>query len=314
MNNFWICPLYNFKSTIKSVDFNEGFQIIPSLKELKHDLSDIYNDWLDVSDFDFMVVLPQINSFSLETDIEKKITELLKVHLKLFKFITAIRLCHNGEIIPGPLISAQTITTSTEEKYSFDTHGWQNIPTDFGYLYGLIDLANFKVNEGLLKTPIYRLSKLDVPSINNIMSKISNGVSKSPVIDEVLKRFNSSYYGNAQDKLIDQMVAFESLYIGDDKELGYKLRLRTAFLLNKNRGQIFQDMKDAYDLRGNIMHGNEKINLKKVNATEPIIKEYLRQSINKFLTLLTQEIQFKEIKNKLDENILTNGKTFSIKP
>ena len=103
------------------------------------------------------------------------------------------------------------------------------------------------------------------------------------------------------------MISFESLYIGDDKELGYKLRLRTAFLLGKQRAKIFKDMKKAYDLRGQIVHGNNPPSRDELRRIVPKIEEYLRQSIIRFLLLLSKGMSLKEIREKLlDENILKN--------
>jgi hypothetical protein len=133
------------------------------------------------------------------------------------------------------------------------------------------------------------------------------------VLDEALSRFNSAYQGGAEDRLIDQMIAFESLYIADDKELTYKLALRTAFFLGRRRSKIFSEMKKAYDLRGQIVHSNKKVERTKLEETIPKTEEYLHQSLRRFLCLLTQGHSLKEIRDKLDENILKNGKILSLK-
>jgi len=129
-----------------------------------------------------------------------------------------------------------------------------------------------------------------------------------PRIDIALRRFNSAYHGELEDRLVDQMIAFESLYMGDDKELGYKRALRTAFLLGKRKSEIFGEMKKAYDLRGKIVHGNKKVERTKLEETIPKTEEYLRQSLRKFLFLLARGHSLKEIRDKLDENILKNGR------
>jgi hypothetical protein len=191
-------------------------------------------------------------------------------------------------------------------------HGWQNIPTEFGYLYGFIDLAKSKVND-ISNKPIYRLDESDVPLVNEIMRNIHACLksTKYRSLDETLRKFNSSYYGNLEDRLIDQMIAFESLYISDDKELSYKLSLRTAFFLSRKRRETFTIMKKAYDLRGHIVHGQEQVDESKLEKTIPKTEEYLRQSIQKFLRLSSKGKSLKEIRDKLDENILTNGRTLA---
>ena len=56
------------------------------------------------------------------------------------------------------------------------------------------------------------------------------------------------------------MIALESLYLRDDKELGYKLALRAAFMLTSSkeeREKIFIKLKQAYSVRGKVAHGTK---------------------------------------------------------
>lgn len=318
MDSYWLCPLYNFKSYSKNVYFDKGFQIKISLPELKNEFPTYYPDWFSAESFDYMIVMPQSEKFALETDIFNKIEELKKIHRELYHFITALRLCHDGEIIPGPLISAQPNSLHNNKTYIFDTHGWQNMPTDFGYLYGLIDLSKFEVDKEFFTRAAYRLRKSDVSFINENIRRISDSLEKYLTLNEILRRFNSSYYSNTEDRLVDQMIAFESLYLGDDKELGYKLSLRTAFLLTTDKDKrktIFSDMNKAYGLRGKIMHGNKKSELSELENIISLTEEYLRQSIKRVLELLSINYSLDNLKKgkdkrlaKFDENILNNGK------
>jgi hypothetical protein len=290
---------------------------------LKDELRDIYIDWHDVDSFDYMIITPQSKGFSQETNIQNKVTELMLVHKFLFNFITAIRLCHDGEIIPGPLVSAETTTTSTEIKYSFSPYGWEYLPTNFGYLYGLMDVTNFEFDKNPNEKNVFRLRPSDTLFINDMMDRIFDCINNYPMMKEIVTRFNSSYYGNLKDRLIDQMIAFESLFIGDDKELGYKLAIRTAFLIGNNveRNSIFTHMKHAYDIRGKTVHGSEhkEKDDQKLKEIIPKNNEYLRRSIVKFISILKNKYTLEELKKgkdkklaKLDENIVTNGKTLTI--
>jgi hypothetical protein len=307
MASYWLCPLYNFRSYSNNVKFDEGFRIKSAWPELKEELLTYYPDWPDAQSFDYMVAMPLSERFLLETDLVKQVEEVVKIHKVLFEFITSLRLCHRGVIIPGPLISAQPNVNAILGKYNFDIHGWGNIPTEFGYLYGFIDLATSEVNITFNK-PIYELNKSDIPLVNNIGHDIhtSRESKKYHPLHETLRRFNSSYYGSLGNRLIDQMIAFESLYIGD---LTYKLALRTAFFLGKKKMRIFKDMKDAYGLRGDIVHGSKRVNTGKLTEIIPKSEEYLRQSLRKFLYLSSRGMELKQIRDKLDENILTNGRT-----
>ena len=311
--SYWLCPLCNFRSYPDNVDFDKGFQIKSAWQELKEEILICYPDWAAGESFDYMVMMPQSERFGLEIRPVNKVLEIIKIHKELFKFVTALRLCNNGRIILGPLVSAQPMFEPTEAKYSFETYGWQNVPTEFGYLYGFIDLTKPQARYAFNK-PIYRLRKSDIPLINKTMHNIDACLESTDChsLYEILRRFNSSYYSNFENRLIDHMIAFESLYIADDKELGYKLALRTAFLLGKNRTKIFNDMKKAYDLRGQIVHGSKPADRAKLEETVPKTEDYLRRSIQKFL-FLSKKYPISEISKRLDENILKSGKPLAIK-
>lgn len=207
--------------------------------------------------------------------------------------ITALRLCHEGKITVGPLISS-SVNHESEWSIGGSTH-WTTISKkDFFH-----------------QDPKYVLHQSDVAKVKELVSNLARlrKVKKLDAIDIALRRFHSSYHGDIYDRLVDQMIAFESLYIGDNKELGYKLALRTAFLLGKGKKQIFTDIKKAYAVRGQIVHGNKQVERSKLEEVIPKSEEYLRQSIRKFLLLLSQGKTLKEIREKLlDENIIKNGR------
>ncbi len=322
MRNYWLCPLYNFDCSSKSINFERGLNIKPTWPDLNEELLLYYPDWSDVESSKFMVLLPQEEQFALETNIVTKINKIIEIHQKLSNFFTALRLYHTGNIVPGPLISAtENIEPTSNDRYTFDIHGWQNIPTEFGYLYGFVDLSKFQFNVKNTKL-IYHLNKSDIPLIKTILRNLYFCIEKQH-INETLRRFNASYYNNLEDRLIDQMIAFESLYIGDDKELGYKLAIRAAFFLGNGieRKSIFNHMKRAYNFRGVAVHGGEykDKDLNELQEITTINEEYLRCSIKKFLLLLIKGYSLDKLKKggkgtlaKLDENIITNSKTLTI--
>ena len=208
----------------------------------------------------------------------------------LFNVIAALRLRHAGGVTAGPVILAK-----------FKNNQWSS------FSFEIIITQAFELRE----ETTYELNQTDGNDIKSLLQIFhaldENGKLSS--IDTALRRFSLSYYDWYEDRLVDQMIAFESLYIADDKELGYKLALRTAFLLGKSRKQIFDDMRKAYDLRGQIMHGNKKVEAYKLQETIPKTEEYLRQSIRRFLLLLSRGMSLNQIRDKLDKNILTNGRT-----
>jgi hypothetical protein len=64
------------------------------------------------------------------------------------------------------------------------------------------------------------------------------------------------------DRILDQMIIFEALFLGDGEkqELGYRLRMRAAHFLGdtlEERVEIAETLKAAYDVRSRIAHGSE---------------------------------------------------------
>jgi len=75
--------------------------------------------------------------------------------------------------------------------------------------------------------------------------------------------FNKSYIEPyVRDSLLDLVICLENLYLRkEDPELkAYKLRLRASYVLGtdfEERTKVFQDLKDAYNLRSLIVHGDK---------------------------------------------------------
>lgn len=308
----WLCPLLSFNcypevmdldSRPVSVKLANGIHIIRITPELTEYLYEHHPDWLDTISAEYIAVLPyKVAKRQEKTSV---FTEIDAISNQLSDLITALRLCHAGVVAVGPLLAA-TVQGSKLYMLRQNPLAFAEILPDISKTQ--IDSASFGLSE-------YEFYLSDVPTVNKLMGEVCacRGSGKSGALDEALRRFNSAYDGRLEDRLIDQMIAFESLYIGDDKELGYKLSLRTAFLLGRRRTQIFNDMKKAYTLRGQLVHGNKRIGQPKLLETIPKSEEYLRQSIRRFLMLLSRGMSLSQIRDKLDENILKNGKPLALK-
>ncbi len=81
------------------------------------------------------------------------------------------------------------------------------------------------------------------------------------------------------------MFALENIYLrGDQLELGYKLRMRAAFVLGEDfeaKKSIFELIRKAYKIRGQIVHGEKSTKLTYDDLFE--LRELTRNSILKFL-------------------------------
>jgi hypothetical protein len=84
-----------------------------------------------------------------------------------------------------------------------------------------------------------------------------------------------------RDALIDYSIGLESLLTGGElNELSYKFSLRGAMILGwygEGRTDFYDNLKCIYRLRSSIVHGNRKIDQKKLNKAHHIAEEYLRK-------------------------------------
>lgn len=103
-----------------------------------------------------------------------------------------------------------------------------------------------------------------IESISAVLDRLVEGVSVHG-FGLALRRFRATYDRYAPgdyEFLLDSAIAFEALFLndGDNKELRYKLANRVArFLADdlETRKSIAKRMKDLYDVRSKIAHGDE---------------------------------------------------------
>lgn len=302
IERYWLCPLYSFNCDCEIVELTERIQIKPAPDALRKYIAErtyhLYGRWEDPSKFDWAAFLPY-STRATEGTIAHRMAigfeEWATARDSLVDLITALKLCHKGRVTAGPLISA-----------SIHNSEWS---VGGGTIWTHVSKRDFIHEE-----PKYAFRQPDVFEVNNLLQNIRQWRKDEvlKIIDVTLRRFHSAYHGDIEDRIIDQMIAFESLYLGDPQELTYKLALRTAFLLGKRKDKrkaIFSDMKKAYDYRSRIVHGGSPPSRDELQSIISKTEDYLRQSIRRFLLLLSQGNSLKEIRdNLLDENILKNGK------
>ncbi|MDC8450034.1 MAG: hypothetical protein LV473_16995 [Nitrospira sp.] len=113
-----------------------------------------------------------------------------------------------------------------------------------------------------------------------------------------LRRFRLGYdRHHPEDRLLDQMIAFEALYLfeinaEDRSEKRFRLSLRVAQFIAKGnaRQNVYRDMKQAYDLRSEIVHGGAPKSSQQARAQDLLkhvtkLADYLRRSLLQFLEL-----------------------------
>lgn len=150
----------------------------------------------------------------------------------------------------------------------------------------------------------YYLNDYEVADFKKLWNRYNNyDFNKNKPVEIAITRFN--YAAEKEpwgEKLVDYIIALEALFLRDNKELTYKLALRTAIFLSddsKERNIIREDIKNAYNLRSKIVHGDFIESGEKGLITK--IEEYVRTSINLFLDF---NIDSKRIIEEIEKKIL----------
>jgi len=297
-NRFWLCPLYSFNGYSESVELAEGIQIkaisvLPGLsKYIQGRSRGLYGQWDNPSEYNAVLLLPYHaggKGVSGPTELARiGYLENDRARDLLFDLVTALRLCHEGKITAGPLISSIVKPDS----------GWSFGGTT---VWTLVSKRDF-----LHQDPEYALNQSDVPLANELVGNLAKlrKLEKLDAINIALRRFNSAYHGYIEDRIIDQMIAFESLYIGGERGIKKKLAERTASLLGggqASKDKIFDEMKDAYKKRCDLVHVIKDVTREELGEIVPKTEEYLRLSIRKFLSLLSEGKSLEDIRNKLEK-------------
>lgn len=137
--------------------------------------------------------------------------------------------------------------------------------------------------------PSVRITKSQEPELIKLYDCLGSSPNLS-VARLALLRWNSA--GDRlteEDKLIDYWIALESLFVPDaTQELSYRAALRIAAFLGSNgpeRRRIYEEMKDSYRLRSEIVHGSIRKKRKKLTVSEltGLTRSYLSRSLLKIL-------------------------------
>ncbi|KKL18374.1 hypothetical protein LCGC14_2476160 [marine sediment metagenome] len=156
----------------------------------------------------------------------------------------------------------------------------------------------------------------------NRAKEIGEDITKEGLefLESSVRRFNYAYERQkGEDKIVDHMISFESLFLTNEKNLGLKLSLRAAVLLakeNDKREKIYRNLRNTYKIRNKVVHGEkrEKIatmvkdgfcSFRKLSVKT---EDYLRRSIRAFFEEASEKHVPKDLKHitiqRLDQLIL----------
>lgn len=133
--------------------------------------------------------------------------------------------------------------------------------------------------------PFIILDKSEVQPFANFFNKIYK--TSLEKYDLAIEYFNKSYTEpyTPRDSFLDLMITLEDLFLkGTNQELSYRISMRMAYVLGKDkedRKNIFDFIKDAYNLRSKIVHGEKSDKLDNQKFLE--LRELTRKSIIYFL-------------------------------
>ena len=300
-----ICPLYAFKCAAKGskyLDLGEGVAIRRIPYDLQYHIDESNDEYaLDKNKIEWIIQLPYNPKRRRKSRAGIPLSlSILDISAEIIiDLIAALRLQHDGPVAPGPLLQLKI------RKGAFDLGDkiYRLRLSKSGY-YAALAIAPYE----FLETDM----EVFIEFWQDFQDKQQGG--KLDDLKIALNRFNYSYGELDEDRLLDQMIALESLYLGDDKELGYKLALRAAFLLctgEKKRKEIFKCIRDAYGARGTIVHGGERPSKLKELVVDT--EEYLRQSINRFIKL-SEQYKLTDLRERLlDQNIIEAGQLLKAK-
>lgn len=128
---------------------------------------------------------------------------------------------------------------------------------------------------------IVALNENDVKELTRLWPLIRKYSSD---ISIAMSRFNyACERENEKDRLLDYAIGLESLFGGSG---GYAIAARTAQFVGgevKDRYNIFNKVRDAYDLRNKLAHGSSSIKESDLTDINNNLRKYLAFSIVKFL-------------------------------
>jgi len=127
-----------------------------------------------------------------------------------------------------------------------------------------------------------------------------------------------SYFCHALDgrsngeKLIDFMIAMESLFSKEVQELRLRISLRAAFLLSigkeNERSDIFKTIYNLYVKRSKIVHGMERVNLSSEEVSK--LRSYVVESIKRLTNIEQRKDRILEL---LDQAVYDENKRQELK-
>lgn len=197
----------------------------------------------DITDWVVYIVIDQSKSVIRESP--DSVPE--KANKKLRTALQSLRLLHKGKTFVGPLCYLAYPDFAGFKRNIgalFDT----GLTTSSADRLSYFSLASYELREHELEElkAIYRLVATETAHFPDPLAL-------------ALSRFHDYFSRtNEADGLLDLVIALEALFSGGGQEISYGLSLRCSYFLEadfQKRKQIFDRLRDIYDVRSFIVHG-----------------------------------------------------------
>jgi hypothetical protein len=213
--------------------------------------------------------------FVLEKNVAEEDGQHSKIEETMLNVVLGLRLLKKGDVVGNAVFS---ILLSDQRLLESSYLEEESIPQTF--------------------VSTYVLMFDDIPSLKALLVKIQEiDFAKRGSLHLACKRFQRTYgESDAEDKLIDLMIAFEALFLKGEKigtSSGKIVAVACSHLLGKSdeeRDKIRASLLKAYKIRSSIVHGSVYVPTVKdnivVNDLSDIVSEiedYLRESIKRLL-------------------------------
>jgi hypothetical protein len=166
----------------------------------------------------------------------------------------------------------------------------------------------------------YNLSTDDITELRKVLNELTSAKADK-AFQVALSRLNYSVERSdvkQEDRILDSMIGFESLFLGERGELRYRLGLRVAIFLgssSEERHEIQEFIMRSYNLRSTIIHGYDEKQIKKdlkglnmdLHQVGLKLEDLLRKALRKYLAEISEGKTRAEILAELNHRILNDA-------
>lgn len=154
-------------------------------------------------------------------------------------------------------------------------------------IYGIIDdrIRSIRLSKEIFdEVRTYKVVKKEVLEFKQWWENFCKVLKGNMYFKRALERFSETKKVRRVDyHLVDYITAFESLFSEGPGGIKKKISRRTGvFLAKREMREICKNMKKAYELRCDIVHG-EKLDYKEINKSYNETKNYLRNCLSEIV-------------------------------